>query len=68
LIIIYKSSHASGSSFFVYKEGKGIMAGRISIPIEFEVARESAASVIKTLESQLAKLKPGTAIYDSIKK
>ena len=44
------------------------MAGRISIPIEFEVARESAASVIKTLENQLAKLKPGTAIYDGIKK
>ena len=43
------------------------MAVKITIPVEFQDSAQSYKQVIAQLQSQLKKVKPGTAIYDNIK-
>lgn len=43
------------------------MAVKITIPVEFQDSAQSYKQIIASLQAELKKVKPGTAIYDSIK-
>ena len=43
------------------------MAVKITIPVEFQDSAQSYKQIVAQLQEQLKRIKPGTALYDSIK-